>query len=114
MAGTLDEAGLARLAEDLGGEDALDEVVSAFLADADRLAAHLRGGEEAGERSFVRALHTLRSSSAMLGAHRLSRLCREAEDAARAGDVAGARARVPQVLDELARAAAALRARRRA
>jgi HPt (histidine-containing phosphotransfer) domain-containing protein len=114
MADPVDESTLARLAEDLGDKGLVVEIVDTFLVDAMRLEEHLRAGETSEARSFVRALHTLKSSAAIVGALRLADLCRQAEEAARLGDVAGAKARVPAVLEELGRASAALRARPRA
>lgn len=110
----VDEATLARLAVDLGGEAVVQEIVDTFLEDAARLGEDLRDAEGRDEPRFVRALHTLKSSAAIVGAHRLSALCREAEEQARRGDVDAAKASVPDMLDELGRASAALRARRRA
>jgi HPt (histidine-containing phosphotransfer) domain-containing protein len=114
MGAPVDEATLARLAQDLGGEEVVAEIVDTFLADAARIQATLEGADGADERGVARALHTLKSSAAVVGALHLSELCRQAEDAARRGDAEGAKARVPGVLDELGRVVPALKARRRA
>ena len=114
MASPLDGSVLARLAEDVGGRDAVEEIVDVFLADLDRMTGELDGRDAEGDRSFVRAVHTLKSSSAILGAQPLSDLCQRAETLARAGDLGGARRLLPPVKEELARVADALRAWRKA
>ena len=112
MASPVDESALRRLAQELGGADVVDEIIDAFLTDGARFLPHLDGAEAEGERSFVRAAHTLKSSSSLLGAQALSDLCGRVEKLARQGQLAAARALLPEVRAELAVVTAELRARR--
>ena len=76
---------LARL-ERFGGRKLLNEMIALFLESArDRLAAAAAGVAAADAAATENALHALKSSSAQLGASRLSRLCEEGESLARAG-----------------------------
>jgi HPt (histidine-containing phosphotransfer) domain-containing protein len=85
----LDTAALAELRESVGDDDAfVRELASAYLAegpnDLAALAAAAAAGDAAGT---VRPAHTLKSSSAALGAARLAALCRQVEYAGREGRV---------------------------
>jgi HPt (histidine-containing phosphotransfer) domain-containing protein len=89
----LDMQVIASLKE-LGGEDDANlffELVDLFLQDS---RAHIGALERALEQNDVRSLervaHTLKSSSANLGATNLSRLCFELEQRGRAGQMLGA------------------------
>ena len=86
----------ARVLDDLralGGADdpgLLTELIELFLRDAPERIAEIEGALERGDAaSLERAAHTLKSSSANLGATSLSALCREIEAAARARATAG-------------------------
>jgi HPt (histidine-containing phosphotransfer) domain-containing protein len=86
----LDTAALAELRESVGGDDAfVRELAAAYLAegpnDLAALAAAAAASDAAGT---VRPAHTLKSSSAALGAARLSALCKQVEFAGREGRVA--------------------------
>jgi HPt (histidine-containing phosphotransfer) domain-containing protein len=88
----LDPAALAELRESVGGDDDfVRELAAAYLAegpnDLAALAAAAAAGDAAGT---VRPAHTLKSSSAALGAARLAALCRQIEYAGREGRVASA------------------------
>jgi HPt (histidine-containing phosphotransfer) domain-containing protein len=109
---SLDDAALKNL-RDLGGDDFLDEVIDAFLADAPALLATLRGSlEEQRAEELRRAAHTLKSNGATLGAEGFAELCRTLEQRAKAGDFDGAPELVDRVEQEyppLANALTALR-----
>lgn len=109
----IDEAVLEQLGADLGGPDSLREILDAYLSDAQRLMGELEKAEgDHDARGLTMVAHTLKSSSALLGATHLSDLCRDAETAGRAGDVAAARALLPQLVSELHLVTDALRAYR--
>lgn len=78
----LDPAALERLAElDPTGKNRLIErVFQAFESSTLRLMPQLREAQHAGDHATVRHVaHTLKSSSASIGAIKLSRLCAEIE-----------------------------------
>ena len=87
----LDPVALARLRElDPAGENKLlERVLKAFQTSAARLMPQLQAAREANDRTTVRLVaHTLKSSSASIGALALSQLCGELEGTIRndAGD----------------------------
>jgi HPt (histidine-containing phosphotransfer) domain-containing protein len=85
-ASTLDPAALARLAEldPSGANRLLERVLQAFQASVVRLRPQLAAGRAADDRAAIRLVtHTLKSSSASIGAMRLSNLCAEIETAIR-------------------------------
>jgi HPt (histidine-containing phosphotransfer) domain-containing protein len=71
----------------LGGEDEpglLAELIDIFLADAPKRLNEISTGLGANDlKSVERAAHTLKSSSANIGAIGLSKLCKEMEEIAR-------------------------------
>ena len=78
----LDPVALARLRElDPTGENKLlERVLKAFQTAAARLTPQLQAARQANDRSTVRLVaHTLKSSSASIGAVALSQLCSELE-----------------------------------
>lgn len=82
----LDADALARLrALDPGGANRLVErVLGAYRASLAKLLPQMRDGRHAGDAHAVRhAAHTLKSSSASVGALRLSTMCAELEGALR-------------------------------
>lgn len=82
----LDASAIARLRElDPTGQARLVErVVDAYLGSAERLGAQLREARDRGDVVAVRMVaHTLKSSSASVGALALSRQCAETEAMAR-------------------------------
>lgn len=80
---TLDPAALARLAElDPKGESRLIErVLKAYQISAARLMPQLEVARLSGDRATIRlVVHTLKSSSASIGALTLSQLCAQLEN----------------------------------
>src|SRR3954454_13402015 len=82
----LDPAALEGLRE-MGGDEFVTDLVETFLADAPPLLAALRGTDVDEVR---RAAHTLKSNGATFGATPFAELCRELEELAKTGDLAGA------------------------
>ena len=85
----LDLAVVAELRESVGGdEEFVKELVGAYLAESpsylDAIAAAAASGDAA---AMIRPAHTLKSSSAALGAMRLSAVGKQLEFAARDGRV---------------------------
>ena len=79
----LDRARLTDLAEQLDDVDLLRETVRTYLTELPRRRDALRAAVRADDRDAVlRVSHSLRSSSAMLGATRLAQRCAEVEDTA--------------------------------
>ena len=82
----LDEEALQRLREldPTGQSHLLERVLRAFESSLLRLAPQLREARERGDMPAIRHVaHTLKSSSASIGALRMSRLCAEIEAAVR-------------------------------
>ena len=91
----LDRSALRQLAEDLGGVDALEEAIRAFLGATPGLLATLRDAAARGDAATIqRAVHTLKAGSAMLGAVGFSARCQELERSSRAHDLRDAASRV--------------------
>jgi HPt (histidine-containing phosphotransfer) domain-containing protein len=96
----LDEEALQRLRElDPSGQNhLLERVLRAFESSVLRLAPQLRDARQRGDMAAIRHVaHTLKSSSASVGALRLSRLCAEIEAAVRQEAVTG----LPALLDDV-------------
>ena len=113
----LDAEALARLRE-LDPDDAnglLERVIQAYLGSLDRLVPELLGarGSQDGLNTIRQVAHTLKSSSASLGALQLSRHCAEVELLARNGQTERVEAAIDAMLDELGRARVALSALRK-
>ncbi len=88
---TLDGAVVDELRASVGGDETfVHELVAAYLAEGlihlEAMAVALAKGDIEG---VVRPAHTLKSSSAALGAMRLSQICRGIEHAAREGRTEG-------------------------
>ena len=101
---------LARLAEGVGGDTAfVSELIQGFADDAPALIAAARDGLGRGDAEEVRrAAHTLKSNAATFGAHVLSDLSREAEEAAKRDDLTDGAAKVDAMAHELDAVLAAL------
>jgi HPt (histidine-containing phosphotransfer) domain-containing protein len=101
----LDEAALQRLRElDPGGQNhLLERVLSAFEASILRLGPQLAEARQRKDMAGIRHVaHTLKSSSASIGALGLSRLCAEIEAAVRQEAPEGLAALLDDVDRELA------------
>ena len=106
---TLDTTVLERLQEQIG-ED-FDLLLPAFLGDGASLVAAIAAAGRRGDAKGLRmAAHTLKSSSATLGALHLSDLARRVEDASRAGLAPDCTRTAGEIGAEFGRVAAALRA----
>lgn len=82
---TTDPAALDRLKR-FGGAKLLGDMIGLFLSAAPERIAAARAGVNAGDGPALEmALHSLKSSSAQLGAMRMQRLCEQGEQLARAG-----------------------------
>lgn len=84
----LDAAALARLTElDPKGESRLlERVMQAFQSSLARLRPQLEAARRDGDRAAIRmVVHTVKSSSASIGATRVSQLCGQIETAIRDG-----------------------------
>ena len=109
----LDEAVLAELLATTGDDPAfVRELIDTYLAEAptqlDAVATAVDGADAA---ALVRPAHTLKSTSATLGAMRLSAVARRLEMAGRSGALdAGARADMGRVQEEWQAASQALTA----
>jgi HPt (histidine-containing phosphotransfer) domain-containing protein len=88
----LDKAALDDLTSSVGGDSAfVTELIEAYLGDAPAQIAQIHAGVEAGDpASVVRPAHTLKSSSATVGAQRLAATARRLELASRNDELAGA------------------------
>jgi HPt (histidine-containing phosphotransfer) domain-containing protein len=86
--------------KELGGDDDPElffELIDLFLADAPQRIEEIRRGlEQADIKLLERAAHTLKSSSANVGALSLSQLCRRMEEQARTGQTV----ELPELYDE--------------
>jgi two-component system sensor histidine kinase/response regulator len=84
-----DPAALDRLKR-FGGGKLLNEMIALFLAAAPERIAAARAASEGGDVSGAEmALHSLKSSSAQLGAMRMQRLSEQGEHRARGGSLDG-------------------------
>ena len=110
----LDAGALARLTElDPTGENRLvDRVLQAFRASVLRLRPQLDAARQSGDRSAIRlVVHTLKSSSASIGALSLSQLCAQIETVIRVdatADLSAPLAALDTDLDDALRAIDAL------
>jgi CheY-like chemotaxis protein len=92
-----------------GRPDVLTRVIDLFAVDAPRLVAAMREAFASHDADALRqAAHTLKSTSANVGAASLSANCREIEQLARAAEVVAAKARVDGATKELDRVLAML------
>jgi HPt (histidine-containing phosphotransfer) domain-containing protein len=100
----LDAAALASLREldPKGANRLLERVVKAFETSLERLLPQLRDARDKGDPVGIRHVaHTLKSSSASIGALRLSQICAEVEASARLGELEGMAARVDALCAEV-------------
>lgn len=87
----LSSAVLAELRESTGDdEEFVRELVEAYIGEGAGYLEAMTAAAAAGDAAaMVRPAHTMKSSSATMGAMRLSVICRGLEEAGRAGDVEG-------------------------
>lgn len=113
MTGHIDDADFAQTLEMVGGDlGFLNELVAEYRADGASRLVDMRAALAAGEAEDVRrAAHTLKSSSASLGANDLAEACREVEAAAREGRLDGLGAKVDAIAIEFDAVVAALETR---
>ena len=113
----IDDASLSELVEldRLTNNGVFQRVVGIYLERAPALLQELTGGVDANdaERVFT-AAHSLKSSSANVGAKTLSELCRDLEQLGRGGSTAGAPALLAEITTLYQAVAAELRDRVRA
>jgi HPt (histidine-containing phosphotransfer) domain-containing protein len=95
-AAVLDQAVLDELLASVGGDESfIADLAATYLAEGPADLDAMQAAAEAGDSAaIVRPAHTLKSSSASLGAMRLSQIAREIEFAGREGETAGLQARV--------------------
>jgi HPt (histidine-containing phosphotransfer) domain-containing protein len=111
-ASVLDAEALERLRElDPNGENhLLERVVNAFETSLGRLLPQLQGALDSNELGGIRHVaHTLKSSSASIGAMKLSRMCSDVESRARQEQSEGMSELVAQLQAEVEIARAALK-----
>jgi CheY-like chemotaxis protein len=100
---SVDPTPLRRLAATFKGDGSkvIARVVNTFLASSQKLLSAIRDSVEADDpKALVSAAHTLKSSSAQVGAQGLSNLCKELEALGRGGSCAGARELVNRISEE--------------
>ncbi len=79
-----------RLMERAGSTGLLEKIIRLFLSDAPRLMESLREAVQAGDlEALTLTAHSLKSSSATLGANALAETCRQMESLGRAGTLEG-------------------------
>jgi two-component system sensor histidine kinase/response regulator len=77
-----------RALDDNGSQGLFGKVLSLYLSDSPKLVEGILSAVEKGDgESLRRAAHTLKSSSANVGANDLPELCRKIEEMARAGEI---------------------------
>ncbi len=104
-AGILDE-----LREVLGNE--VDKIIAVYLEDAPRLIAQLERAAVSGDPIALRvAAHTLKSSSANVGASTLSEAARDLEEGARDGTLKHPEVKVARIVSEFAQVRSALQSK---
>ena len=98
-----DDAALDRLRR-FGGGKLLNEMIGLFVTAAPERIMAARAGVDTGNVAAVEmALHSLKSSSAQLGAMAMQRLCERGEQLARAGTLDGVDRIVADLEEEFAR-----------
>jgi HPt (histidine-containing phosphotransfer) domain-containing protein len=110
---TLDAAALARLREldPEGRHGVLERVLRAFDTSLSRMMGQLAAEREGGNASVVSSVaHTLKSSSASVGALALSRACADVERRLRNGEPVDIAVEIERLLDESRAALAAVKA----
>ena len=109
----IDEAAFGQALEMVGGDlDFVGQLVDEYRADGATRVADMRTALATGaSEDLRRAAHTLKGSSASLGASHLADACREVEAAARDGRLDGLGPRVDAIAVEFDAVVTALQAR---
>jgi HPt (histidine-containing phosphotransfer) domain-containing protein len=109
----LDQATFATLLDSLGGDvDFLSELVEAYLDSSPELIADMQQAIAAGEApALQRAAHSLKTGSAGFGALAFAAQCKELEDLAKTGALAGAEEKLGALEAAYTEVAEALQAR---
>jgi CheY-like chemotaxis protein/HPt (histidine-containing phosphotransfer) domain-containing protein len=95
---------------DRGSHERLARIIRLYLDDAPALLAAIRAGIASNAADEIRqAAHSLKSSSANLGAARVRDIARRLEECGRQTDLAAAAALLPELEETFARTCAALR-----
>jgi len=98
-----------RVLQKPGKPNLLEKIVRFYLRDAPRLMQTMGDAVSAADRdALLRAAHTMKSSSANLGALKLAQLCKEMEEEARGAAIPHASARIVLVEHEFKLVRAAL------
>ena len=110
--GAIDRAAFDALLDSVGGDrEFLAELLQTFFEDSPRLLEEMEAALSGGKADeFRRAAHSLKSSSASLGALPLSRICKELEELWKAGSLALAPGPLSWAAAEYARVRPALEA----
>jgi HPt (histidine-containing phosphotransfer) domain-containing protein len=108
----LDERQLAKLAEGMGGEDVLGEVLGLYREGLPRQVDRLRAAVKRGDAEEVRlAAHALRSGAAVLGAGLLADTCAALERQGERDDLTGADGELERIVAVVTATDAALLAK---
>jgi HPt (histidine-containing phosphotransfer) domain-containing protein len=91
------------------GDDFMIDIIDVYLSDAPARIAELRAAHTSGNAEvFTRAAHTLKSSSACVGAQHFSNLAKAIEMSSREGSMAGLTDQVARLETEFLQVKAAL------
>ena len=109
----LDEAAFTGFLDSLGGDvDFLSELVEAYLTSSPDLMGSMRQAIASGEApALQRAAHSLKTGSASFGVLAFAAQCKELEEFAKSGELAGAKAKVTALEAAYDQVAAALQAK---
>jgi HPt (histidine-containing phosphotransfer) domain-containing protein len=110
VSGNIDETAFGQTVEMVGGDMGfLGDLVAAYRTDGASRVADMRTALAAGNAEDLRrAAHTLKSSSASLGANDLAEACRAVEAAAREGRLEGLGTNVEAIASEFDEVVSAL------
>jgi PAS domain S-box-containing protein len=109
LSATIDEPALEALCSEAGDPDLLVELVNCYLKEAPKLLEKIQRAIAQKDAIALRhASHTLKSSSATLGAIRLPKLCAELEKLARQGTIENTETQLIQLIAEYRRVSIAL------
>lgn len=109
----LDEAAIAELRESVGGDtEFVADLVRTYLSEGESHLEQMSAAAASGDAgAIVRPAHTLKSSSASVGAARLARIAREIEFAGREGRTDGFTTAVDEARQVWGETVAAMRER---